>query len=373
MDNTIKTMQDIDDLIRGTMLYGTGGGGSAEKGKELLLESFSAGKEIKWTDIDDLPEDGWVCTALFMGPSSPPTEEEEQEKIAKGMTERVEKNMLEAAVKELEKELGIKFTAIVPVEPGGYNCPAPLAAAAKLEVAIVDGDLVGRAMPEVAQALPTTANHPICPITCCDPWGNVTVIRKTHSYAMAEALGKMLSLPAYEPIGLAAFPMKIKDLKEVFVRGTLTKFLKIGREAREAHERGEDAIKTLAKASEGFDFFRGEITKFDWGIVKGYFEGDIYVEGKDDYAGKELHLWFRNENHLAYVDGELLVTTPDLITLVLEETGAPLVNMDLKVGMNVGAIAIPHPVYRTEAGMKLLGPEHYGLDIQYKPVEEVLG
>ncbi len=374
MNCSIKTMQDIDDFIRGTMLYGTGGGGSAVKGKELLLGSFNEGKDIKWTNIDDLPDDGWVCTAFFMGPSSPATEEEEKEKIRKGMIEKVEKSMLVSAVREMERELGIKFTAIIPVEPGGYNCPAPLDAAAKLGIKIIDGDLVGRAMPEIAQALPTTENIPICPITCCDPWGNVTVIRKTHSYGMAEALGKMISLPAYEPIGLAAFPMKIKDLRNVMVKGTLTKYLETGRAAREALEKGEDPVAALAKISGGFDFFRGEITSFDWGIVEGYFQGDIIITGKGKNEGSKLRVWFRNENHLAYLDGKLVVITPDIITLVLTETGAPLVNMDIKVGMDVGVVAIPHPTYRTEKGMKLLGPAHYGLDeIEYIPVEEVLG
>ena len=68
-----------------------------------------------------------------------------------GLVEKTEPRVLVRAVRELEKELGIEIAAIVPVELGGLNCPAPVDAAAQMGKKLVDGDLAGRAVPEVAQ------------------------------------------------------------------------------------------------------------------------------------------------------------------------------------------------------------------------------
>lgn len=177
----ITSMTDLDDFVRGSTLYGTGGGGPQVLGKQLLLGSFEEGKDLSFTDIDELPDDAWVCTAFYMGSIAPLSDEEKQRMADLGLVEKTEPRVLVKAVTELERELGIEITAIVPVELGGLNCPAPVDAAAQLGKKLVDGDLAGRAVPEVAQTTPRLLGYPITPIFCCDAWGNVTMIRQTHS------------------------------------------------------------------------------------------------------------------------------------------------------------------------------------------------
>ena len=48
---TIKTMTDLDDFVRGSTLYGTGGGGPQVMGKRLLQGSFAEGRDISWVDL----------------------------------------------------------------------------------------------------------------------------------------------------------------------------------------------------------------------------------------------------------------------------------------------------------------------------------
>lgn len=366
----ITTMTELDDFVRGSTLYGTGGGGPQVLGKQLLQGSFDDGLELSFTDINDLDEDAWVCTAFYMGSIAPLSEEEKARMAELGLVERSEPRVLVRAVKELEKELGIEIAAIVPVELGGLNCPAPVDAAAQMGKKLVDGDLAGRAVPEVAQTTPRLLGYPITPISCCDAWGNVTMIRETHSYDVAELLGKMLSIPAFEPIGLACFAMTVRDAKEALVPGTMTRNIATGAAVREAREQGNDPAQAFADVAGGQVVFRGTVTGKDWEGKGGYMYVDLYIT---DEAGDVMKIWVKNENHLSWINDELFITSPDLLQCVLADSGEPLTNTDIKVDDIVAVVAIPNPKYRTPEGIKVLGPHHYGFyDITYVPMEERL-
>ncbi|HZL82564.1 MAG TPA: DUF917 domain-containing protein [Candidatus Deferrimicrobium sp.] len=371
----IKTKQDLDDFVRGATLYGTGGGGSQAMGKNLLLQSFNEGKEISWINIADIDETAWVCTALYMGSIAPLTDEDKKRMQELGLVKKVEQRVLVTAVKELEQNLAIEISAIIPVELGGLNSSAPLDAAAQMGKKVVDGDLAGRAVPEIAQTLPRIVGYPICPIACCDAWGDVSIIKKTHGYDSAEALGKMLSIPAYEPIGLACFAMRAKDAKLALVDGSLTKCLNTGIAVREARDGGQDPVYAFASTADGKVIFRGKVTAHNWKSKDGYMYGNNDIEGgKGEFEGKQFRIWFKNENHITWLDGNPYVTSPDLIQAVDMHTGEPLTNTDIAVGLDVAVVAIPNPKYRTKEGIDLLGPSHFGFnDIQYRPMEEILG
>lgn len=370
----IKTRTDLEDFVRGSTLYGTGGGGPQEVGKRLLNGSFEEGKAITWVDIETLDDDDWICTTFYMGSIAPLTDADRDAMQALGLKEKSEPRPLVRAVRELERELDITFAAIIPVELGGINSPAPVDAAAQLGIHVVDGDLAGRAVPEVAQTTPRLGGLPITPMTSADAWGNVAVLRETHGYDAAEAIGKMLSIPAYEPIGLACFAAKVKDMKPWVVRGTMTRNLNTGRAVREARERGEDPADAFARTAEGAVAFRGTVTVKDWESKGGYMYVDLVVAGSGTFAGQELKIWAKNENHLTWLNGEEFVMSPDLIQCVYASDGDPITNSDIKEGDDVAVVVIANPLYRTAEGIALLGPAHYGFtDVIYRPVEEVLG
>ena len=60
---------------------------------------------------------------------------------------------------------------------------------------------------------------------------------------------------------------------------------------------------------------------------------------------------------MAERDGKILVTTPDLITLLEAESGAPVTADSLRYGLRLKALAFPSdPQWRTPAGIALVGP-----------------
>lgn len=58
---------------------------------------------------------------------------------------------------------------------------------------------------------------------------------------------------------------------------------------------------------------------------------------------------------------EVVCTVPDLIS-ILGQDGEAIGSQDLRYGLRVNVIALPaHPLWKTEKGMKVGGPEGFGL------------
>ena len=80
---------------------------------------------------------------------------------------------------------------------------------------------------------------------------------------------------------------------------------------------------------------------------------------------------FQNENIYAEVDGVIAATVPDLICMVDSATFVPVTTENLKYGKRVLVVALPcDPAWRTPGGLELAGPRWFGLDVDYRPLEE---
>jgi DUF917 family protein len=56
-----------------------------------------------------------------------------------------------------------------------------------------------------------------------------------------------------------------------------------------------------------------------------------------------------------------------------EESGEPYTNNRLDAGHHVAVIgSVAAEQYRTEAGLRMLGPAHFGFDLPYRPIESVM-
>ena len=71
-DWTISTMDEADDLVRGCCFMGTGGGGRADMGFDLLKKALQKRQAIRLVDPSDVPDDAWICTGAFVGSIAPP-------------------------------------------------------------------------------------------------------------------------------------------------------------------------------------------------------------------------------------------------------------------------------------------------------------
>ena len=99
--------------------------------------------------------------------------------------------------------------------------------------------------------------------------------------------------------------------------------------------------------------------------------GRILLEGIGEDRGKTAEVSFQNENLAAVVDGEIRATVPDLICLVDTETFTPVTTDALKYCKRVLVVGLKcFDLWRTPAGLELVGPRYFGVDTDYIPLEE---
>ena len=94
------------------------------------------------------------------------------------------------------------------------------------------------------------------------------------------------------------------------------------------------------------------------------------LEGIGECKGHSAFVEFQNENLSATIDGEILATVPDLICLVDTDTFVSVPTDALKYGKRVIVVGLPcFDMWRTSAGLELVGPRYFGIDTDYEPIE----
>jgi DUF917 family protein len=369
----LSTMEDCEDLIRGSMFMGTGGGGSPDWGREAFTAAFEEGLDIGWVDADDIPDDAWTITTYGVGSAAPPSEEAQTEIARLGLMDRLDRREMDEAVREMQEYAGVDIRAIVPPELGAGNTPAPMVTAARLGIPVVDGDYAGRAIPEEVQGTPNLQDKKGWPFVTVDRWGNVCVVKEASDLHMMERVAKMLSVAAYGGCCVAAYLLTGREMKQTVVRNTLTRCLELGRTIRQASERGEDPVLASVEFTAGWLLFEGEVVKKEWEDRMGYMIGTTHIDGQGEFKGRSCRVWFKNENHVSWLDDQPCVTSPDLVVVVDRKTGEGKTNALIEVGQQVAVVGVKGlEDFRNEKGLRYAGPRYFGFDIDYVPIEEAM-
>jgi DUF917 family protein len=373
----LRTRQECEDFVRGLCFMGAGGGGRPEVGLKLLLDQLKAGREIEWVDADSLPQEAWTATVAGMGGRGGAGGTKEDLDALGCVHEKYDPlGRMVASVQALQEYAGIKVEAIVPVEIGASNVPAPIAAALELGLPAVDGDYAGgRAIPEVPQTIPEIRGVPVCPLSFVTRWGDVVILEDTVSTAMADRIGRLIIVAAYGGVGVSCYLMQVKEAREMLAAGTLSKALQVGEVIREAREKGADPVTQAVKAVDGWLLFEGELTSSEIADEESYAFGlgSHELKGLGKHKGHTLKIWYKNEYHASWRDGKPFVTSPDSLIMVDLTTGEPAISYDFSVGDRLAVVGRrAHEVHRTQKGIEVLGPRHFGFDLDYVPIEERL-
>jgi len=362
---------DIFDLSIGATVLGTGGGGSPDLGLSILNQLLNMGKEIKLISIEEVPEDEIVIHPAMVGSIAPSKSgkaglEEYKAKILS------EDGPLISGLRTLEKVLSKRIYAAVPVEMGGLNTPMAAILAALAGFPFVDGDTIGRAKPELMMQTYTILNIPITPMVLTDMKGNAVLVRRAANFKDAEKIARALAVIG-EGTTAVRCPVRGDVLKKALIPGGVSKAIEIGKALREAEFFGNDPVSAVINASGGKEFFRGEVSRFEWEDRDGFMWGTITIRGEGRYKGHELKVWLKNENLLSWLDGEPYVVTPDLICILEAKTGKPITNSNMREGEKVVTFGIPsHPFWRTKEAIDLVSPKHFDFDVPYTPMEQVI-
>jgi DUF917 family protein len=369
----LTTHLDCEDFVRGCEFFGTGGGGPARDGLGRLIEALDEGIPLRWVDPSEIPDDAWTCTVFGMGSAAPRDDATDPVVEALGLTMRLGYAAMETAVTEYAAFTGKAIDVIVVSELGGGATPGALVAAMRLGMICVDGDYSGRAVPELMQGTPYLRSKGDEALTSVDTWGDVVIVKHATNSLMLERIGKWLSIAARSRCYQATTLLSGVEMRDLVIPGTLTRCHALGRVMREARERSQDPIAAVIGEVDGYLLFEGTVVSKEWEDRDGYLYGTTTVSGVDRFAGHTLRIWFMNENHITWLDGEPWVTSPDLVVVADRQTGEAYLNASIDAGCEISVVGIRGwEAFRSERGLSCAGPRHFGYDFDYRPIEELL-
>ncbi|MEM8981434.1 MAG: DUF917 domain-containing protein [Pseudomonadota bacterium] len=352
----------LDDLSRGAVFLATGGGGDpyvSLLATRHILESVGPAEVIAPADVAD---DAYVVTIGAVGAPS----------ISLELLPSV--NDPRIALDAFEQHVGRRVDAVVSFEIGGGNSLIPLAAAASRGIPVVDGDGMGRALPEAQMMSYPIAGVAPTPAIAVDYAGNTatfstdtTTTYERHIRAMAVAMGGMITTVEH--------PMSGATLKDAVIPGTLTFAIELGRlltRFRGNAQRIIAPLRQLFAASiygDLFHLYTGKVVDYQSQMIGGYDVGQATIEAFDS-ARSPLTLSIRNEYLLATIGDTVAASVPDLITVLDFETSAPINAERLRYGQRVTVLATGCPAfYREPRALSVVAPRCFGFDIDYVPVE----
>ncbi|MDL2273797.1 DUF917 family protein, partial [Oscillospiraceae bacterium OttesenSCG-928-G22] len=177
----IEKYQVIDEealeaITLGSSILATGGGGDPQIGLLWTKKVLKDGYEMVMVDPMDMPDDIIACHAGCLGSPLVLTE--------KPLSDEVLIESFEA----LQRYMGKRVGATIPIECGGINSVLSYGVAAKYGVPIVDADGMNRAFPEVQMTSWHTHGLRATPAAVCDNNGTVVVVDTKDDNYLAESI-----------------------------------------------------------------------------------------------------------------------------------------------------------------------------------------
>ena len=356
--------EHIKDLCAGAAFLATGGGGDpyvSQLQAERLLEKFGPATLLAPADV---PDDFFVLSVGMVGAPTVTLEQLPTEDEAIG------------ALEKYEEITGKKVDAIIPFEVGGGNSTIPLFVAAMKGVPCIDGDGMGRALPEAQMmTFPIYGAHPT-PAVIMDSFGNHVLLEceDAHSFeleirARAVEMGGMVSS--------AEHGMPGELVRRSTIPGTISFATRLGNLLRN-HGGQIDVIQPqLFELFKQSDYgvikhlFTGKVLDSQRKIIGGYDVGTATLQSFDD-PDEKMSLYIKNEYLVAKIGERVFCSVPDLICIVEQVTSRSLNAERMRYGQRVSVFGIgcTHH-YRTPEALRVTEPRAFGFDLDYVPLEEI--
>jgi len=335
----VISLDMLDDIAVGAAFLATGGGGDPYLACLCAKEGLNQYGSVKMIAPGDVADDAFIIAVGGVG--APTTSLELLPSVDDGAR----------VVEAFAEHVGRKPDALVSFEIGGANSLIPIVAAAALDIPLIDGDGMGRALPEATMMTYAIAGIAPTPAVGLDYAGNV------ERFDVPDVL-------AYEPVirrfamergGMAVsaeFGMSGAELKSCIVPETVSLSQQLGAFLRSGEGNAAEREESLAKLFEGTIYGKleliasGLVIDYTSTVVGGYDVGKAVIESGDP-CEPPMTVSVKNEYLSVKQDEEMLACLPDLITIVDFETGWPLNAERLRFGMRVGVFRIESPAHYT--------------------------
>ncbi len=348
------TEQDLDALQVGTWILGTGGGGDPYHKYINTKQLYKHGYTAYLLDPMLISDDDVIAVLSNMG--APIVG---QERLA-------DPYFANRPVTLMEHYLKRPFDAVMPLEIGGGNGIHPFMVGCVKGIPVLDADCMGRAYPAAQMTSFAVADLSMYPFTMCDIRNNNVIIPKAESWIWLERISRTICSEMGAIAATCKAPRSGKEVKQYGLKYTVSKAIKLGNVVLHAQHTNTCPIDALLNAEHSTLVFQGKIIDVHRRVQGGYLKGKTILQGVGAYAGSQLTVHFQNEFSVAELDGEVVVTTPDLICLLDTQTGAGVGTDTIRYGQRLSVLAMPaDPIFTTVQGIEYVGPRAFGFDIDF--------
>lgn len=357
-------IEDLDDLTLGSVFLATGGGGDPYIPQLLTRQVLTEYGPVQLINVEELPDDALVVSIGGVGAPTVSLE------LLPSINETVQ------AIGAFEKHMGRSVDAVVSFEIGGGNSLIPIIAAAVKGIPLIDGDGMGRALPEAQMMTYAIAGAKPTPAVAVDYEGNVTTF-STKNTPTYERHIRSLAMVSGGMITTAEHPMSGAFLKQAIIPGTVTFSIALGKVLREYRGNAEDLYPHLDALFQGSIYgefrhlYSGKVTDKATRIVGGYDIGEATLNAFDE-THPPLNINIKNEYLVARIGEQVLASVPDLIVIVDYETSTPINAERLKYGQRVAVFAVGSPVFfRQQRALDAVAPKCFGFNFDFVPLEQL--
>jgi hypothetical protein len=351
----------LDDLAVGAAVLGTGGGGDPYTGKLLARAAIEAFGTVDLVPIESVPDTARIVACGAMGAPTILIE-----KMPSG-TE------LDRAFDAYEAHTGRRIEAVIPFEAGGMNSMAPIFAAAKRRLPVVDADGMGRAFPQLEMETFNVYGVDANPVAVADEKGNIVIV-EARDAARAEWIARGVTIRMGGQSWLANYGMDGRTAKRVAVPGTMSLAIGIGRTLREARAGRRDPMADLVTFFAGTHYEHarliasGKVSDVARSVRNGWSVGMATIMPFET-GRAPVTVAIQNEYLSAEQDGRVLAIVPDLVCLLDLDTAEPITTERLRYGQRVNVLAVQTPpIMRTPEALAVFGPRCFGLDRDHVPI-----
>jgi DUF917 family protein len=334
------TSDDVDALLVGLGLLGSGGGGEPAVFATTLRHALATAP-VPLHRPDELGAAPVVAVGMLGGTRML------AEKLPSG-------HEIPAAVRALARWTGQEPQAAMPFEAAGLNGALAVAASVTLGLPLVDADLMGRALPRADQATRAVDGGTLTPFAMTEPGGRTVLIDDADPVTLERVVRAVVAQGGgWAGCAFAAVPAT--TVRHDACLGSLARAVALGR----AHAAAAPA--DIASALGGRALAGGRIAEIARHASPTFGRAGIAVI---DDTGPVLRLEAENEYLLALLDGLPVASCPDLLCVLDRRTAAPIAVDALRVGDDVTVVALPGPDWWRASPQRLahVGPRAFGLD-----------
>src|SRR6266567_460534 len=333
------TMQQLNYILDGACIMGSGGGGPYTVGQQVL-KKYIGNRQVYLVPTAAVPDNVSMAVSAFVG--SPDA----------AANQALDFSVAATAFTALSNAVGKPFSYVLPGEVGAGNSLIPMAVAVDKGIPVIDAAGAPRAIPGFLMVSYAAAGLPAAPMVLADKNNQVT-INCANAIADPVTRGVISGNVFPEDAGIAFWTMNGKTLNIPgnAVKGTTSQAMAIGQALANAIGSGQDPVLAVMQNMEkpNFVLCTGIIKDSSEATSGGFDFGTVVISADD---GSEVTIYNQNENLIAFSNRSYvpLAMGPDLICY-LTTKGQVFSNADLDTlskGAKIAVIGVPARVMRSQ-------------------------